>query len=355
VKTILAIAAAAVVAGARSFVAIGEWAREASQPVLAALGARKNPRTGRYVAPDEATLRRTIQAFDAGALDAAVGAWLAGRVGEDAPAGAGGSAAVAVDGKTLRGARRRGGGPVHLFAAVVHGTGTVIAQRSVEAKTNEISEFRPLLRDLDLAGVVVTADAMHTQRAHATWLVAEHNADFVFTVKDNQPGLFDQLDALPWGEAPIAHVDHDRGHGRAERRTIQVMPAPEDLRFPHVRQVFLIERYVRDLNPTPASKTSAVAVLGVTSLTPDQADPARIAALVRDHWQIENALHWVRDVTFDEDRSQVRTGSAPQMMAALRNLAIGALRQAGHTNIARALRWAGRDQTRPLAILGISP
>jgi len=91
----------------------------------------------------------------------------------------------------------------------------------------------------------------------------------------------------------------------------------------------------------------------LTSLTPDKAGPARLAGYVRGHWGIENKLHWVRDVTFDEDRSQVRTGSGPQVMATLRNLAISALRLAGQTNIARGLRWAGRDQGRALALLGL--
>jgi hypothetical protein len=195
--SVLAIAAAAVLAGARNYVVIGEYAAELDQDVLARLGARRHPVTGRYIAPHEATLRRALQRIDPDALDATVGAWLAaqaraGRLDNQA-------LTIAVDGKSLRGAVQEDGRPVHLFAAMVHKEGIVIAQREVEHKTNEITEFRPLLESLDLEGAVVTADALHTQRDHASFLVEDKHADYVLTVKDNQPktlaaveGLFEQ-------------------------------------------------------------------------------------------------------------------------------------------------------------------
>ncbi len=93
---------------------------------------------------------------------------------------------------------------------------------------------------------------------------------------------------------------------------------------------------------------------GVTSLSSHKADPAVLASLARGQWEIENRLHWVRDVTFDEDRSQVRKGSAPRAMASLRNLAIGTLRIAGRTNIAAGLRWVARDPARVLTFLGLT-
>ena len=95
-------------------------------------------------------------------------------------------------------------------------------------------------------------------------------------------------------------------------------------------------------------------VYAVTSLTHGQASPARLADLIRGHWAIENGLHWVRDVTFAEDASQLRTGTAPQVMACLRNLAIGTLSHAGPVNLAAALRRHARDPARPLATLGIT-
>jgi predicted transposase YbfD/YdcC len=157
----------------------------------------------------------------------------------------------------------------------------VIAQREVGHKTNEITQVRPLLDGLDLRGAVVTLDAMHAQRETARYLVEDKHADYIFTaVKDNQPRLFDALDALPWQSAPVQHTMRDRAHGRDETRTIQVLPAPAGI-FPHAGQAFLIERHVRKLDGSPRS---AIAVLGITSLAPGQAGPGRIAVHVRGHW-----------------------------------------------------------------------
>ena len=198
---------------------------------------------------------------------------------------------------------------------------------------------------------MLTADALHTQRAHARHLVEQLAADYALTVKENQPTLFARLDALPRTDIP-AHTTNNTRHGRVERRTIQIHPAPDDIGFPDVAQVFLIERYVTD---TTSGKHSAVAVLGITSLPGHRADAPHIADHVRNHWGIENKLHYVRDVTYGEDASQVRTGNAPRVMASFRNLAVSILRLAGNTNIAAALRATSRDFTRPLTLLGIRP
>ncbi len=201
---VLAIAAAATLAGARSFTAIGEYAADLGQDALARLGARRHPVTGRRVAPHEATLRRALQAADADALDAAVGAWLAAQAAAGRLSGE--ALVVAVDGKSLRGAKQLDGRPVHLFAAMAHKEGVVVAQREVDHKTNEITQLRPLLADLDLEGAVVTADALHTQRDHAIYLVEEKGADYVFTVKDNQPktlaAITDLFEQRPFPPSP---------------------------------------------------------------------------------------------------------------------------------------------------------
>src|SRR6266511_2573445 len=190
---VLAIAAAAVLGGARSYTAIAEFARELEAATLERLGVFKRPYSTVYVAPSEPTLRRTLQQVDADELDRVVAGWLA----EQQPAQASHQPeAVAVDGKTLRGAVDAAGRQVHLLAALAHGAGTVLAQRRVDAKSNEITGFRPLLEAVDLAGKVVTADALHTQTGHARYLVERH-ADYVLTVKDNQPGLVAAIDHLP--------------------------------------------------------------------------------------------------------------------------------------------------------------
>lgn len=254
-----------------------------------------------------------------------------------------------MDGKRLCGARDADGNAPHLLAAATHDQGLVLAQIDVHHKTNEIPMFAPLLDRIDITGMLITADCLHTQRGHARYL-HDRDADFVFCVKDNQPKLFAALDALPWADIPVTHTTTSRGHGRIETRTIQIMPAPPDLPFPHVTQVFLIERRVTDLAGKPLSH---VAILGVTSLDSVRGTPQVIAEAVRGQWKIES-LHWLRDTIYREDDSRVRTKSGPRVMAALRNLAIGALRLYGRTDIAEATRWATRNMQRPFAILGLT-
>jgi DDE family transposase len=158
---ILGLAAAAVLAGARSMAAIAEWAADAPPMVRAALGARRDALTGQRTVPAESTIRRTLGRLDDQALAVAVGAWLADRDRRERRQRR--RRAVAVDGKTLRGARRPPDGrQVHLLAAMDHTTRTVLAQREVDGAPGEVPGVRPLLAGLDLAGAVVTADALHT-------------------------------------------------------------------------------------------------------------------------------------------------------------------------------------------------
>jgi len=352
VLSILGVAAAAVAAGCRSFTAIGEWAGEAPQSVLRAMGARFDRTRRVFVAPDEATVRRVLQAVDADALDAAISAWLHARAGSHSPE------AVAVDGKSLRGTfARTGGAGVHLLAALCHDQGIVLGQRLVPTGTSEITAFGPLLDTIDLAGLVITADALHTTRAHARSVI-DHGADYVFTVKANQSGLHHHLTALPWDDIP-ALTTTETGHGRTEHRTIRLAPLATDITdagytnpgFPHAAHAFRIDRHTT-LHGSSQHRTHTA--LGLTSLTDHRAHPHTIARYLRGHWHIENRLHWVRDVTYREDQSRVRTGTAARTMASLRNLAISALRQTGHTNIAQALRHMARDTNRPLQLLGIN-
>ena len=340
--SVLALAAAAVAAGAQSFTAIGEWAADAPQRVLARLGTRFDPHRDRHVPPDEATIRRVLCDIDGDDLDAAISSWIAATA--DTPAG------LAVDGKSLRGTfARTGGAGAHLLSALTHRNGTVLTQRQVTTGTSEISWIQPLLATLDLTGVVVTADALHTTRALARYL-ARREAHYVFTVKANQHRLHARLAALPW-PAASHHTSTGIGHGRLEQRTIEVLPAPANLDFPHAATVFQITRYRTD-RTTGTRETHTG--YGITSL-PASTGPADIAGHLRRHWEIENRLHWVRDTTYREDHSRVRTGTAPRAMASLRNLAISALRTAGHTSIAAALRHTARDANRPLTLFGITP
>jgi predicted transposase YbfD/YdcC len=341
---ILAIAAAAVLAGAKSMTAIAEWAADAPQPVLAALGARPDPPLGYRTAPSEATIRRTLARLDPEALTARVAAWLADRDRPDR------RRAVAVDGKTLRGATGAQGRQVHLLAAMDHTSRAVLAQRQVDGAPGEVPAFAPLLAGLDLTGVVVTADALHTHREAAEFLVTVKHADYLFVVKANQPTLLDRCAHLPWHDVPVLDRTRDHAHGRVELRTLKAVTV-NHFGFPHAAQVIQVTRKTRDLG---SRRWRTVTVYALTNLTFAQASPARLADLLRGHWAIENGLHYVRDVTFAEDASRLRTGNGPQVMACLRNLVIGALSRAGPVNLAAALRHHARDPIRPLATLGIT-
>jgi len=350
---ILVLAAAAVLAGARSFAAIAEWAADAPQPVRAALGARRDPLTGRWTwtVPTESTIRRTLARLDAEALAAAIGAWLSRRDCHDQRWQ---RRAVAVDGKTLRGARRATDvRQVHLLAAMDHATRAVLAQQQVVGAPEEVPAFQPLLANLDLAATVVTADALHTHPAAAEFLVATKQAHYLFTVKANQPTPLDRCAGLAWHRVPELDRTRDRAHGRVELRTLKAVSVSR-FGFPHAAQVVQVTRKVRDLRQHNPKRWRTVTVYAITSLTFEQASPARLADYIRGHWAIESGLHYIRDVTFAEDGSQIRTGTGPSVMACLRNLAIGLLSRAGPVNLAAALRHHARDPTRPLATLGIT-
>jgi predicted transposase YbfD/YdcC len=323
IGVLLALCLTAVLGGARSLAQIARYAHDADPHVRAGLGLTR-------AVPDASTLGRLLARIDGDALDDAVGAWLA-RHAADPVKEDEALVGLAVDGKAVRGSRTNSRTAVHLLAAALHGSQTVIAQRQVAAKSNEIPALAPLLARFDLHGVVVTADAMHTQRKTAKKITAA-GGHYLLVVKRNQKKLRRQLRRLPWQQMPLLDRTRTTGHGRREVRRLKVCTVEAGLLFPHAVQAIEIKR--RRVS-TKTGKVQTKTVYAVTSLTPCQADPARLAELVQGHWSVE-ALHHVRDVTFAEDASRVRTGSAPRAMATLRTLAIGLMRQAGWTNIAAA-------------------
>jgi predicted transposase YbfD/YdcC len=333
---ILAIAACAVMAGARSFVAIAEWAAAATPAELTTLGVTGEP-------PCESTIRRTINKVDANGLDLILGAWTALRASKSEK-----FRVIAVDGKSLRGSATAGDRCRHLLAAFTHISGMVLGQLDVDLKTNEITMFSTLLDTIELLGTLVTADALHCQKDHAKYLVEQRGAHYLLTVKGNQPTLRKQLATLPWADVPITHTQHDRGHGRVEKRTLKVVTVADGIGFPHAAQAIQVTRKTRNRN---GRKWHTETVYAVTDLTAAQARAEQLATWLRGHWCIEVRLHWVRDVTFGEDLSQIRTGNGPQIMATLRNLAITLHRLAGVTNIAKALRHHARNVKHPLTLL----
>lgn len=189
--SILAIGICAVLCGSRGYTAIAEWAKRCPQKILKRLWCRFNEKTQCYDPPSEPTIRRLLQSSDVEAVDQSLGAWLASLFT---------GTAIGFDGKVLKGARNEDGSQVHLLSAFVHQEGITIAQKQIASKSNEIPAARPLLEPLDLKGQVVTADAMHTQTNLARFIVEEKQADYCFTVKDNQPTLKEDIATLALNE-----------------------------------------------------------------------------------------------------------------------------------------------------------
>lgn len=345
---ILALACSAMLCGYRSYPAIAEWGRHYGADLVRALGFTHRP-------PCAATLHTVFRGMDRGRFEAQLEAWAEGLLGEP-PALEGGEEAIAIDGKALRGSQKQGAAGAHLLAALAHRVGVTLAQQAVADKTNEIPVALDLLRLLVLEGRIVTMDAWLTQRQIAQHIV-DVGGDYVMVVKANQPQLLEDIQTVfalapIEGECRTAAATLDLGHGRIEQRGLQTSPVLAGYsQWPGLAQVFQLERQVI-IKKTGEVREEVVA--GVTSLTPERADAARLLALVRGHWHIENQLHWVRDVTFDEDRSQVRCGSIPQVMAALRNTVIGLMRWAGHTNMAAACRRFAAQPREALALIGIA-
>jgi predicted transposase YbfD/YdcC len=348
-------------AGNDRFTAVGQWIRRADQADLARLHAPWDPIAGRYRAPDEKTIRVVLDRLDPRALTrallgprprprrrrggpapASVRRYRARRAAQQVKTLARARLrAVAVDGKTSRGARRADGTRVHLLGVAEHG-GPLLDHLEVDIKHNETSHFTELLEPLDLAGAVVTFDALHTVRANLDWLVREKKARYIAVIKQNQPLLYARVKALPWRQVPAGSVTRDTGHGRTETRTLKTAHVSR-LDFPHACQAIKITRWRKD---TATGKVSRETVYAVTGLTSADATAADLARLVREHWSIE-AHHHIRDTTFSEDTSTSRTGSGPANLATIRAAIIAAIKDAGYLHIPEGRR----DHTTPAETL----
>jgi predicted transposase YbfD/YdcC len=225
-------------------------------------------------------------------------------------------------------------------------------------KSNEIPALRALIKDIDITGLVITADALHTNRATAQ-AILDADGHYPLVSKDNQPTLQHAAARLLAPGTPAA--DHesagtgielaDRGHGRRERRIVRTADAT-GLDFPAAAQVMRITR--RRATGDDPSGGSNQTIYAITDLTPEQAGPAELGQIFRDHWAVE-ALHHIRDVTYTEDASRVLTRSTPRVMAALRNLAISQLKLLGWDNIADANRHLAAHRPDTLSLLGLTP
>ena len=347
-SAILALSCCAMLCGYRSYSAIADWGRNYGAAIAQALGFTHKP-------PCAATLYTIFGHLDCEAFEAQLGAGAEGIMTTVPAAPAPLDDAIAVDGNTLRGSKKQGAPGAHLLSVVGHRLGLTLTQQAVDDKTHEIKAIETVLEQIVLPGRILTMDALLTQRQVAQKIV-EGGGDYVMVVKDNQRQLKADIELVftlpPWGDRQESTRTVDMGHGRIESRNLTTSEALVGYSdWPGLAQVFEVGRQVIEKK---TAKERVEVVYGVTSLSPERATPERLLELVRGHWAIENRSHWVRDVTFDEDRSQVRSGHIPQVMAALRNTAIGLLRWAGYRNIAKAGRQLAAQPAQALALIGIA-
>lgn len=328
---------AAMLCDCDSLEAVGQWCREHRALLRELFGSRP------HLTPCESTFRKLLPRLSATHLEWALASWLQHRRPhpDHEP--------VALDGKVVRGASRDGQQP-HLLSVVTHQTGDTLVQVRIDAKTNEIPVARELLGWLLLDGRVVTADALHTHASFAQQLL-DLGADYLLPVKENQPQLVADLrdyfadPASTWTEART----RERGHGRREERTLWATTALNAhlalAPFPGVAQALRVHRRV-----VCREEEREEITYYLTSRSPQQTDAAALLALIRGHWAIERG-HWIRDVDFGEDRSRVRTGSAPQVLAALRNAVVTLLRHSGRSAIAAARRFFACHPRRAFSLI----
>lgn len=323
---LLGLGCVAALCGACSLTAISQWARHHNQQVLAKLGFTHFP------GPSVATLHRVFSQLDVVSLEHALTEWWQSWLPALGP--------LAIDGKTVRGSAGEGQAALQLLAAFATQVRLVLAQRAI-ANYDEIEAALALLAGLDLPGWIVTGDAKFTQKAIVEKII-ERGGDYLLTAKANQPTLVDDIATLFDDPRVVAETITttrriDLHGSRIEVRELRASSAlsAEYCGWAGLRQVFRIERQ-RIHKPTGEREVKVR--YGITSLPPERVDAKRLAAILRGHWGIENRLHWVRDVVLGEDASRIRTGQAPQVMAAFRNVAVSLLGLLGFDSPSEGLR-----------------
>lgn len=356
--SLLALTVSGLLANQQSVLAIAEWAARQGDEVLAPLGLRAGQ------TPCQSTVQRLLVKLESAALSTALSTAMAARAPE---VGARGSQGIAIDGKAQRGRLQyqTDGCPVHALAAVLHGTGIVLAQEAITAGDDkaeaELAVAPALLDRLDWAGRVLTGDALFCQRRLCQQVLAA-GGDYLLVVKDNQPTLARDiawLFASPTGrEQPMPLRDErvartvERGHGRTNdtRQLVATTDLVGYSDWPGLAQVFRLERTWHE----DGASQHAVHY-GVTSLPPEVAGPERLLTLKRHHWQIETGLHFVKDVTLGEDRCLIHVGQGPIVMAMLRDTVISLIRHSGWRTIASRLRYLADRPTDAVALVVGSP
>jgi predicted transposase YbfD/YdcC len=322
-----------------STLAIGQWCRDQRCLLVRLFGTRT------FLCPSDSLFRKLLPRLNAEQLEWALADWIRStlQANPDDP--------IALDGKTVRGAATAERTAPHLLSFRTHQSQETLLQVAVSKKTNEIPVAQTLLPCLPLAGRVCTADALHTQKDFMLCVEAL-GGKTVLTVKNNQPMLY--ADLATYFADPHASIEQDetldQHRGRIERRCIRVSTEMNA----YLKDWPLVE-HVAELRRTVTVRktgiTSQEVVYLITPLTPAEAGPRRLLDLVRGHWGIENSSHYVRDVSFGEDRSRLRTGSAPQILAALRNLALTLIHRHGSSQIAATRRHFASHPHKAFALL----
>ena len=348
-KAMLGVLVVGLLCGHKGYTCIATWLRR--QPTLAKALGFKHRKT-----PAGSTFHNLLKALDVEKLEQTLTKWVMATY-QRCPFFENRLTAVAIDGKSLHGTDTQESRRLHLLAAVSHELGIPLAQCAVGEKTNEIPVASQLLKHFDVARKVITTDALLTQRGFCKDILAA-NADYALPVKANQKQLFEDIRDLfePLSETDPPevnarrfenlhtqaeahldrHTDVETAHGFTTTRTLRssTLLTPET-DWPGLAQVY---EYHIHRQHTQTREITHYKQYGITSLLPEKATAEDLLKLRREHWSIENKLHWVRDVIFDEDASQARTGSIPHVMAALRNAAISVLRFTGRTKISQTLR-----------------
>ena len=331
---------------AMNYTEIAEHVTDIPQDMLARLGAPYCHFSQTYLAPSLSTISNILKKVDDHALDLVTGTWLH----ELATRGREGDMVLAMDAKVLRGTRTSGNRQAAVFSAMIHGIGVVIGQIRVPDGTNEITQVTNLVKKLRYTRgrTILTADAAHTQFTTARFLRAR-GIDVVMNIKGNQPKLYRAVfeRCLTIVQETPGHVVEENSHGRIRRWTVWTTSA-EGIRFPHMHTVALICREEFDPDGNRLIKEYAYIL---TTLRTKRATPEAIYTHVRQHWGIENKIHYVRDTAFREDACQAHTGNGPQNLATIRNLVLGLLRLHGVTKIAKTLRSISRDRYRALRFM----
>ena len=316
--------------------AVAQWCREHQELLRQVFGPH------RFLTPSGSLYRWLLPRLCADSLERVLAAWVQATLVADP------SEAIALDGKVVRGAGTEEQKAPQLLAFCTHESQETLLQVWIDEKTNEIPVAKALLGQLPLSGRICTADALHTHVGLMDGL-SGLQAYSLLPVKQNEPTLW--ADLHDYFADPLAQYVQasttQRARGRTEVRQIKVsteLTAYLSVRWPHLQQVAEVTRTV-----TGKGKTTQEVLYLITDLTPQQASPQRLLQLNRGHWHIENGLHYVRDVSFGEDRSRLHTGNAPQVMAAVRNLVITLIHRSGSAQIAASRRYFAYHPDQALA------